>query len=257
MNLLKAFSRRSFFIVLVFMVLLFIVINGLLWGCFHMGSQMISALGQIPDQPPKLTEILQEVTYYKQLAEIYFIPISAGFFFIFTIIFWLFLRIANAGLFKKAQKPVAVEKKKRSADVPVDSKKIEMEKMEQDQRLFLYLLSLLQREGRLLDFFSENLDLYEDDQIGAAVRSIHQNCKKVIDKNLSPRPVVEQGEGEEFTVEPNFDPNAIKLTGNVSGDPPFRGVLRHKGWQTQKLELPTLSSGQDSKIIAPAEVEIL
>jgi hypothetical protein len=257
MNLLKAFSRRSFFIVLVFMVLLFIVINGLLWGCFHMGSQIISALGQIPDQPPKLTEILQEVTYYKQLAEIYFIPISAGFFFIFTIIFWLFLRIANAGLFKKAQKPVAVEKKKRSADVPVDSKKIEKEKMEQDQRLFLYLLSLLQREGRLLDFFSENLDLYEDDQIGAAVRSIHQNCKKVIDKNLSPRPVVEQGEGEEFTVEPNFDPNAIKLTGNVSGDPPFRGVLRHKGWQTQKLELPTLSSGQDSKIIAPAEVEIL
>jgi len=239
------------------MVLLFIVINGLLWGCFHMGSQMISALGQIPDQPPKLTEILQEITYYKQLAEIYFIPISAGFFFIFTMIFWLFLRIVNAGLFKKAQKPVAVEKKKRSADVPVDSKKIEKEKMEQDQRLFLYLLSLLQREGRLLDFFSENLDLYEDDQIGAAVRSIHQNCKKVIDKNLSPRPVVEQGEGEEITVEPNFDPNAIKLTGNVSGDPPFRGVLRHKGWQTQKLELPTLSSGQDSKIIAPAEVEIL
>ncbi len=257
MNLLKAFSRRSFFIVLVFMVLLFIVINGLLWGCFHMGSQMISALGQIPDQPPKLTEILQEITYYKQLAEIYFIPISAGFFFIFTMIFWLFLRIVNAGLFKKAQKPVAVEKKKRSADVPVDSKKIEKEKMEQDQRLFLYLLSLLQREGRLLDFFSENLDLYEDDQIGAAVRSIHQNCKKVIDKNLSPRPVVEQGEGEEITVETNFDPNAIKLTGNVSGDPPFRGVLRHKGWQTQKLELPTLSSGQDSKIIAPAEVEIL
>jgi hypothetical protein len=257
MNLLKAFSRRSFFIVLVFMVLLFIVINGLLWGCFHMGSQMISALGQIPDQPPELTEILQEVTYYKQLAEIYFIPISAGFFFIFTITFWLFLRIANAGLFKRAQKTVAVEKKKRSADVPVDSKKIEKEKMEQDQRLFLYLLSLLQREGRLLDFFSENLDLYEDDQIGAAVRSIHQNCKKVIDKNLSPRPVFEQGEGEEITVEPNFDPNAIKLTGNVSGDPPFRGVLRHKGWQTQKLELPTLSSGQDSKIIAPAEVEIL
>jgi hypothetical protein len=53
MNLLKAYSRRSFFVVLVFMVLLFIVINGLLWVCFHMGSQMISVLGQIPDQPPE------------------------------------------------------------------------------------------------------------------------------------------------------------------------------------------------------------
>jgi hypothetical protein len=130
---------------------------------------------------------------------------------------------------KKHKNLLPVEKKKRSADVPDDSKKIEKEKMEQDQRLFLYLLSLLQREGRLLDFFSENLDLYEDDQIGAAVRSIHQNCKKVIDKNLSPRPVVDSNEGEEITVEPNFDPNAIKLTGNVTGDPPFKGVLRHKG----------------------------
>jgi hypothetical protein len=239
------------------MFLLFIIVNGLLWVSFHMGSQMISALGQIPDQPPELTEFLREITYYKQLAETFFLPISAGFFIIFSLIFWLFLRIANAGLFKKAQKSVVVEKKKQPADVPGDSKKIEKERMEQDHRLFLYLFSLLQREGRLLDFFSENLDLYEDDQIGAAVRSIHQNCKKVIDKNLSPRPVVDRDEGEEITVEPNFDPNAIKLTGNVTGDPPFKGVLRHKGWQTQKLELPTLSSGQDSKIIAPAEVEIL
>jgi hypothetical protein len=257
MNLLKAFSWRSFFVVLMFMIILFVIINGLLWVGFQMGSQMISALGQIPDQPPELTEMLRELTYYQQLAETYFLPISAGFFVVFTIIFWLFLRIVNASLFKKAQKTVFMGKKKRPVDIPVDSKKIKQEKIEQDQRLFLYLLSLLQREGRLLDFFSENLDLYEDDQIGAAVRNIHQNCKKVIDKNLSPRPVVDKNEGEEIIVEPDFDPNAIKLTGNVTGDPPFKGMLRHKGWQIQKLELPTLSSGQDSKIIAPAEVEIL
>ena len=257
MQLLKSFSRRSFFVVMVFMVILFLVVNGFLWVCFHKGSQMISVLSQLADQPPELTGFLEEVTRYKLLAETYFLPLSAGFFVLFSIIFWLFLRITNAGLFKKAQQPLAVEKKKRSADVAVDSQKIAKEKTEQDQRLFLYLLSLLQREGRLLDFFSENLDLYEDEQIGAAVRSIHQNCKKVIDKNLSPRPVVDLNEGEEITVDSDFDPNAIKLTGNVTGDPPFKGVLRHKGWQVQKLELPTLSSGQESKIIAPAEVEIL
>ncbi|MBW2249010.1 MAG: DUF2760 domain-containing protein [Deltaproteobacteria bacterium] len=54
-----------------------------------------------------------------------------------------------------------------------------------------------------------------------------------------------------------FDPDAIKLTGNVTGEPPFTGVLRHKGWRTRKLELPALSGGQDARIIAPAEVEIL
>ncbi len=257
MNLLRSYSWRSFFVVLLFMILLFVVINGLLWVCFHMGSQMISALGQIPDQPSELSEFLNEITYYKKIAEIYFLPVSAGFFFVFTIIFWFFLRISIGGLFKKAQPSIPVEMKRRSGDEGSVSKKIEKEKMENDQRLFLYLLSLLQREGRLLDFFSENLDLYEDEQIGAAVRSIHQHCKKVIDKNLSPKPVVDKNEGEEITVEPDFDPNAIKLTGNVAGDPPFKGVLRHKGWQIQKLELPMLSSGQDSRIIAPAEVEIL
>lgn len=257
MDLLKAYWRRSFFIVLLFMVILFVIINGLLWFCYHMGSQILFALGQIPDQPVELTEILKEITEYKQMAEIYFIPVSAGFFMVFTMIFWIFFKIATVGLFKKTQ-VLSVDKKK-PADVEVgpDSKKIEQERLKQEQRLFLYFLSLLQREGRLLDFFSEDLDLYEDSQIGAAVRSIHQNCKKVIDKNLAPQPVIDREEGEQITVESDFNPDAIKLTGNVTGDPPFKGVLRHRGWQTQKMELPTLSSGKDSKIIAPAEVEIL
>jgi len=257
MNLLKAYSRRSFVVVLVFMMIMFIVISGLLWGLFHMGSQMVSALGRIPDQTPELAEFLKEITYYKQIAETYFLPVTGGFFFISAMLLWFFLRIVNGGLFKKAQQPAVVEKRKRSREISEDFQKVEKEKIEKDHRLFLYLLSLLQREGRLLDFFSENLDLYEDAQIGAAVRNIHQHCKKVIDKNLSPRPVVDRDEGEEITVEPDFDPNAIKLTGNVTGDPPFKGILRHKGWLSQKLELPTLSSGQDPTIIAPAEVEIL
>lgn len=257
MNLLKAFSRRSFLIVMILMTLLFVIINGLLWVGYQAGSEVIASLERISDQPPGLVEFLKEINFYRQLAATYFLPISGAFFFIYAIVFWFFIRIVNGGLFKKAQKSIAPETKKRLVDTAEDSRKKEEEKKEHDRRLFLYLIALLQREGRLLDFFSENLDLYEDDQIGAAVRNIHQNCKKVVDKNLNLRPVVDQNEGEEITVEPDFDPNAVKLTGNVTGDPPFKGILRHKGWQTQKPELPTLSAGQDSRIIAPAEVEIV
>jgi len=134
----------------------------------------------------------------------------------------------------------------------------EREAQEQNQqRLFLHLLSVLQREGRLVDFFSEDLNLYEDAQIGGAVRAIHENCKKVVSKSLTLEAVIDRSEGEEIRVEPGFDPDAIKLTGNVTGEPPFTGILRHKGWRTRKLELPALSGVQDARIIAPAEVEIL
>ena len=38
------------------------------------------------------------------------------------------------------------------------------------------ILAALQREGRLIDFLEEDLSAYEDAQIGAAVRNIHQGC---------------------------------------------------------------------------------
>ena len=54
----------------------------------------------------------------------------------------------------------------------------------------------------------------------------------------------------------SFDPSAIRLTGNVSGEPPFRGALRHAGWRAVQVKLPAQPSGQDPRIVAPAEVEI-
>jgi len=69
--------------------------------------------------------------------------------------------------------------------------------------------------------------------------------------------VIEQNEGDSVTVPSGFDPNAITLTGNVTGEPPFKGTLRHKGWRAARLELPTLSAVKDQSILAPAEVEII
>lgn len=125
-----------------------------------------------------------------------------------------------------------------------------------DQRRALHLLSLLQREGRLVDFLREDLQAYDDAQIGVAVRSIHENCQKALDKYLAPGAVIDQGEGEEVTLDPGFDARAVKLTGNVADAPPFTGILQHRGWRATAFDLPTLSGAQDPSIIAPAEVEI-
>lgn len=118
------------------------------------------------------------------------------------------------------------------------------------------LLALLQREGRLVDFLREDLQPYDDAQIGAAVRSIHQGCRQVLADHITLEPVLAQREGEEITIPQDFDPSAIRLTGNVSGDPPFRGTVRHPGWRATQVKLPAQPSGQDPKIVAPAEVEI-
>ena len=119
----------------------------------------------------------------------------------------------------------------------------------------LGLLGLLQEEGRFVDFVTEDLAPYPDEQIGAAVRGIHEGCRKALDERVALEPVLHAAEGETVTIEAGFDPAAIRLTGNVGGEPPFRGVLRHAGWRATRASFPT-RRGQDPHLIAPAEVEI-
>ncbi|MBC2704173.1 DUF2760 domain-containing protein [Desulfobacula sp.] len=170
------------------------------------------------------------------------VPAAAVGLLLFGWVLWLVLRSS---------------KSKTVAEVHVKKDFVD-QKIERDRktRLFLHSLSVLQRDGRLLDFFDEDLSLYDDEQIGAAVRSIHEDCKKTIKKYIDPKPVIDNEEGEMVTIEPGFDIDSIKLVGNISGEPPFEGVLKHRGWKAGKKEIPKLSDIQDAAIIIPAEVEI-
>lgn len=120
----------------------------------------------------------------------------------------------------------------------------------------LRLLTLLQRDARLLDFLMEDISAYSDAQVGAAVRDIHDKCRATLEKHVELGPVLEQPEDSEVTVPAGFDPSAIRLTGNTSGAPPFHGVLRHAGWRARAIKLPTPSRGQDEFVVQPAEVEL-
>ncbi|HEY7914581.1 MAG TPA: DUF2760 domain-containing protein [Blastocatellia bacterium] len=120
----------------------------------------------------------------------------------------------------------------------------------------LQMLAILQRDGRLIDFFSEEIAPYTDAQIGAAVRDLHQNCRNALERYVKLEPIIASDEGEPVTVQSPFDPASIKLIGNVTGTPPLRGVLRHRGWRATAVNLPPLAEGAARAVIAPAEVEI-
>jgi uncharacterized protein DUF2760 len=126
---------------------------------------------------------------------------------------------------------------------------------EPDDTPALRLLGMLQEEGRFIDFLEEDLGPYPDEQIGAAARGIHHGCRKALGERIAFEPVLRGSEGDEITVDAGFDPAAIRLTGNVAGAPPFRGVLRHTGWRVTHAALPA-RRGHDPRLIAPAEVEI-
>jgi hypothetical protein len=240
----KAFSRRSFGIILLFMGMWCLLVMALgYWGIMYLSARLTALASAHPD-----------IADFKAVANWvadatggfirYGSPLAAAGAVFWSILLWL-----------------AIGRKPRKPQVALPSSEAfqpesRLDREQQDKRFFIHMLSMFQREGRLLDFLSENLDGYEDAQIGAAVRSIHENCNKVTRKYLSLGPVLDQEEGQTLTLQKGFDATAVKLVGNVAGEPPFTGIIRHKGWKTAKLELPTLSASQDASLIAPAEVEI-
>lgn len=120
----------------------------------------------------------------------------------------------------------------------------------------LQLLALLQREARLIDFTQESLAGYADADIGAAARVVHEGCAKVLREHFTIEPVRADAEGSRVTLEAGFDAAAVRLTGNVVGQPPFKGTLSHRGWRATSVRLPKLADAHDAKILAPAEVEL-
>lgn len=169
---------------------------------------------------------------------------------------WASLRtsIRRAKVEEAVVKLPSVENVGHSSMIHPESKSHEQGRGEQQWPL--HLLSLLQREGRLVDFLQEDLTAHGDAEIGAAVRQIQETCHEVLGKYVAPTPIMDSEEGETVTIEAGFDPNTVKLVGNISGDPPFKGIVQHRGWRAARVDLPTLSGSRNPAVIVPAEVEI-
>jgi hypothetical protein len=153
---------------------------------------------------------------------------------------------------KPALPPSVEEKPKAAKKEP----KKEVVLREAGPEAALQLLALLQREGRFVDFVQEDMSTFSDAEIGGAARVVHDGCKKALAEHLPVEPVRSEPEGASVTLEKGFDASKVRLTGNVTGEPPYRGTLAHRGWRVTSVTLPKMSEGHDAKIVAPAEVEL-
>jgi hypothetical protein len=115
------------------------------------------------------------------------------------------------------------------------------------------MLAILQRDARLVDFLMEDIGAYSDEQVGAAVRDVQAQSRQALDRYLGLRPLIDAVEGD-FTKTEGWDAAAVKFIGNVpaSGKAPG-GLLRHKGWKAEKIDLPKAPIGA---VVAPAEIEV-
>ncbi|HVE07917.1 MAG TPA: DUF2760 domain-containing protein [Paraburkholderia sp.] len=120
----------------------------------------------------------------------------------------------------------------------------------------LQLLTLLQRDARLIDFVQEDITSYGDADIGAAARVVHAGCRSALREHFTIEPIRAEAEGARITLSQGFDASAVRLTGNVVGSPPFTGSLSHRGWRATDVRLPKLTPGHDASVIAPAEVTL-
>lgn len=253
-----------------------LVWNGILVGLFfyaaqqvlhglHMWVNPLLAPGN-PNVSPEVRSALVNMNGFLNEIEHYLVPAVFGAGGVLTFLLWLFVLFQGRGLVNRTLKQAqtaqpsaqAGKGKARASEPKPQAAPVQEPYTQPSPQAAVQLLSILQREGRLVDFLQEDLSLYEDAQIGAAVRSIHQGCKAALAEYVRLKPIFEEGEGNEITIPAGFDAGAIRLTGEVSGDPPFKGIVRHRGWQVDKVQLPQITTTERKQdwILAPAEVEI-
>jgi Domain of unknown function (DUF2760) len=119
-------------------------------------------------------------------------------------------------------------------------------------------IGLLQEKGRLVDFLMDDVSLYDDSRVGAAARVVHFGCRDVLQEHFKVTPISDAEEGSQVMIPEDYSVDEYRLMGKITGNPPFKGVLLHKGWKTEFVKLPRLIKTGDKRLpsIAPALVEI-
>ena len=119
-------------------------------------------------------------------------------------------------------------------------------------------LAMLQARGRLVDFLMDDINTYDDAQVGAAARVVHAGCKAALLEHFRISPVRAESEGTTVQVAAGYLPDEYRLVGKISGPAPFSGVLVHHGWKTDAVNLPRVLRSSTNRLpaIAPAEVEL-
>jgi hypothetical protein len=151
---------------------------------------------------------------------------------------------------KTESKPAKAEAARPAPPIPVASNQAEAE--------VVAFLATLQEKGRLIDFLMDDITAYDNAQVGAAARVVHQGCRAALQEHLAIRPIRDESEGSKVTVAAGYPADEYRLVGKIGGEPPFTGTLVHRGWKTEQVKLPRIvrSGGDRLPTLAPAEVEL-
>jgi hypothetical protein len=161
------------------------------------------------------------------------------------------------GVASRAKRDPAFASKLQAILAGAELKPIEPPKPARPSGAPLRMLALLQAEARLVDFLMEDIAAAGDAQIGQAVREIHKKAQAALKQHAVIEPVLAGTEGDSTTVAKGFDPSAIRVVGNVTGEPPFTGSINHPGWRVTQLKLAAPPEGADEFVLQPAEVQIV
>ncbi len=83
-----------------------------------------------------------------------------------------------------------------------------------------------------MDFLEQDIaGLHPTAEIGAAARIVHEGCRGALRSHATLEPVRREDEGAKVEVAEGYSPAEVKLSGNVHGSAPYKGVLRHRGWR--------------------------
>jgi Domain of unknown function (DUF2760) len=162
-----------------------------------------------------------------------------------ALLLMIFLRRGD----RRAPEPMRADMA-RPMPVPAASNQAEAE--------IVSFLATLQERGRLVDFLMEDVTTYDDAQIGAAARVVHDGCRATLQEHFKIRSVRDENEGSSVTVPAGYAADEYRLIGNIRGAGPFSGTLVHRGWKTEWVKLPRILRADPDRLptIAPAEVEL-
>ncbi|MCA1796166.1 MAG: DUF2760 domain-containing protein [Desulfuromonadaceae bacterium] len=171
-----------------------------------------------------------------------------------ALLLWQMIQLSHKGAEKHKQEESApTQAQPSAAAVEQDPRKL------QDAAVIQFL-SRLQEKGRLIDFVMDDMTPYGDEQVGAAARIVHQGCQEVLGDFFKIAPLHDGAEEENITLAQGYDSASYRLVGSVPEQPPYTGVVLHRGWITHSVNLPRVSAADlledDAYVIAPAEVEI-
>lgn len=171
-----------------------------------------------------------------------------------VLLFWQLIELSRRGAAQQQNR------KSKPAQAKMSAAAIEKDPQELQDAAVIQFLARLQEKGRLIDFIMDDMTPYGDEQVGAAARIVHQGCNEVLSDFFKIEPLHDGAEEDTITLAQGYDSAAYRLVGSVPEQPPYTGVLLHRGWVTHNVNLPRATAADltdgDEYILAPAEVEI-